>query len=151
AAGFLQDPARKLVPDEPVYVTAVVLVFAAATFAAAKTRGEIVALKAIPEWSSRMTKPLQLFAFIVLAQAAVAYLHTGSVVVAGIGVLVYLAPIPAFMLGYSHASTLERMQAFLWIYVGLGAILATGIYFEWMGMDWEILHSVGEPLVVYSS
>ena len=150
AAGFLQDPVRKLVPDAPVIYSALVVLFAALTFIGAKLSGAIRPLSAIPDWKSRLELPIVLFVVLVLFQSIAAYSYTGSVFLAGIGLLVYLSPFPALLLGYSFASNADRVYAFLWLYVVLCAAMVSGVYLSWLGVDWEILQSVGDPLVVYS-
>src|SRR5204863_5830985 len=85
-----------------------------------------------------------------LLQSIAAFFNTGSAFIAGIGMLVYLAPFPALLLAYSFASNPGRVYAFFWIYVAVCAAMVSGVYLSWLGVDWEILQSVGEPLVVYS-
>ena len=150
-AGFLQDPLRKLAPDEPVYYTVLVVVFAAVTFIGAKAKGAIVPFGAIPDWNPRLKTPIELFVLLVIAQCFATLFYSGSVVLAGIGLLVYLAPFPALMMAYSFASSFDRVRAFLWLYVALSAAMELGVYLSWLGIDWDILRSVGESLVVYSA
>lgn len=149
-AGFLQDPLRKIVPDSPVYYSALVILFAAATFFGATQTGAIRPFRAIPEWNSRLRVPIALFVLLVIAQSIAAFFYTGSVFLAGIGLLVYLSPFPALLLAYSFASSPGRVHAFFWLYVAVSAAMVSGVYLSWLGVDWEILRSVGEPLVVYS-
>lgn len=150
AVGFLQDPLRKLLPDAPVYVSALVILAAAFAFIGAAQSGGIQRFAAIPGWSERLKAPILLFVMVVVAQSLATLAYTGSAVLAGIGLLVYLAPFPALLLGYSFATTAGRVQAFLWMYVALSAAMTSGVYLSWLGADWDILQSVGEPLVVYS-
>jgi hypothetical protein len=148
--GFLQDPLRKVVPDSPVYYSALVILFAGATFMGAMQTGAIRPFGAIPEWSARLRNPILLFVLLVIAQSIAAFAYTGSFFLAGIGLLVYLSPFPALLLAYSFASSAGRVHAFFWMYVAVSAAMVSGIYLTWLGFDWEILRSVGEPLVVYS-
>jgi len=149
-AGFLQDFARKIVPDEPIYLTVVVLLFAAATFTGAFGRGSLPSFKQIPDWNREMKWAAELFVIIVVLQSLAAYLYTSSIVLAGIGLLVYLSPFPAFLMAYGYASSSERIIAFLRLYMIASVIASAGIYLSWLGFEWSTLRSVGEPLVVYS-
>jgi hypothetical protein len=149
-AGFLQDPLRKVIPDAPVIYSAIVIVFAAFTFLGATQTGALRRFRAIPEWNSRLSGPIGLFAAVVFVQSVAAFFYTGSVFIAGIGLLVYLAPFPALLLAYSFASNPGRVYTFFWVYVVFSAAMVSGVYLSWLGVEWEILKSVGEPLIVYS-
>jgi hypothetical protein len=149
-AGFLQDPLRKVIPDAPVIYSAIVIVFAAFTFFGATQTGALRSFRRIPEWNSRLSTPIGLFFAIVLVQSVAAFAYTGSVFIAGIGLLVYLAPFPALLLAYSFASNPGRVYTFFWVYVAFSAAMVSGVYLSWLGVEWEILQSVGEPLIVHS-
>ena len=148
--GCLQDPLRKLVPDSPVYLSAVVMLFAAFTFIGARGLGKLLTFRSIPGWNLSLKSPIELFVLIVILQSFMTVVKTGSVVLAGIGLLVYLAPFLALLLAYSFASGISRIYGFLWVYIALTAAMVSGVYFSWLGFDWEILGSVGDPLIVYS-
>lgn len=149
-AGFLQEPLRKIVPDSPVYYSALVIAFAAVTFIGATQSGAIRPFGAIPGWDSRLKGPIVLFVAFVILQSIASLAYTGSVFLAGIGLVVYLSPLPALLLAYSFASNTGRLRLFFWLYVAVSAAMVSGVYLSWLGMEWEILQSVGEPLVVYS-
>jgi hypothetical protein len=148
-SGFLQDPLRKVVPEAPVYYSAIVILFAAMTFIGAAQMGAMRQFRAIPDWNARLQVPIGLFIVLVVVQSIAAFVYTGSAVIAGIGLLVYLAPFPALLLGYSFASNAGRIHTFFWAYVAICAVMVSGVYLTWLGVEWDILQSVGEPLVVY--
>ena len=150
-AGFLQDPLRKMFVDEPIYLSAVVIVFAAVTFVGAKIRDAVVPFDAIPDWTERMQTPIQVFVVLVIVQSMATIVYTGSIVLAGIGLLAYLSPFPAFLMAYSFASSMERVTGFLWLYVAACAAMASGVYLLWLGMELDLLRTVGEPLTIYLS
>jgi hypothetical protein len=149
-AGFLQDPLRKIVEEAPVYYSALVILFAAATLAGAVLAGAIRPFAAIPGWRAQLRIPILLFVLFVVAQSIASLVYSGSVFLAGIGLVVYLAPFPALLLSYSYASSAGRMHAFFWLYVAASAAMVSGVYLTWLELDWEILRGVGESLVVYS-
>lgn len=148
-AGFAQDPIRKLFVDEPIYLSAVVIVFAAVTFVGAKVKEVIVPLGAIPGWNEKMQGPVHVFLILVVLQSIATFFYTGSPMLAGIGLLAYLSPFPAFVMAYSFASGIGRVTGFLWLYVLVCAAMASGVYLTWMGAEFDLLRTVGEPLTVY--
>lgn len=148
--GFAQDPLRKLILDGPVYLSALVVMAAVFTFFGAVQSGGLRHFAAMPGWDSHLKVPILAFVAMVSIQSIATFVYTGNLVLAGIGLLVYLAPFPALLLGYGLASNPARVYTFLWVYVVLSAVVVSGTYLSWLGLDWDILQSVGEPLVVYS-
>ena len=65
-AGFLQDPLRKMFAEQPVYVTALVILFAAVTFVGAKIRDSVFPSGAIPGWNDRTLVPTPVLVALVL-------------------------------------------------------------------------------------
>jgi len=70
-AGCLQDPIRKAIPGEPVYITSLVYVFACATFFGAYMRGVRFNASAIHAWNRSLRTPLTLFFGLVIIQSFV--------------------------------------------------------------------------------
>jgi hypothetical protein len=147
--GFLQDPVRKMTPNQPVALTMLVGVFVAVTYFGAKMQGRLLPLRAIHEWDTSLKKPLALFIFIVLMQCVVAFANTYSFILPFIGLIAYLTPLPAGMLAYSYAANGHDISKFLRFYVVVATLMVSGIYLSWFGFEWELLKTVGEPLVVY--
>lgn len=148
-AGFLQDPLRKLFVDEPIYLSALVIVFAAVTFIGARARGAVARFDSIPGWNERMQGPVYAFVAVVVLQSIATVFYTGSPILAGIGLLAYLSPFPAFLMAYSFASDINRVRRYLLLYVVACAAMASGVYLTWLGVDLDILRTVGEPLTIY--
>lgn len=148
--GFLADPVRKLVPGEPVYLSSIVLVVVAATMLGARRRGLRLGLRPIYSLAPGLRLPLVLFVLLVVAQSLHAFLNTGSPVIAAIGLIAYLAPIPGVLLGYYYARSLPDLSRFLKWYIALVLLMAAGIYADRLGFDGRALQSVGKDLITYS-
>lgn len=147
--GFLQDPIRKLVPDQPVYLSAAVGIMVALTFIGAATRGVPLSARPVFAVDPRVKTPLTIFVVVVLMQAVSAVAVTKSVVVGAIGLVAYLGPLPVMLLGYHFFSDTKAFVRFLSVYVGLSAVMLFGVYLSTFDVDWDILGSVGEPLLIY--
>ena len=99
---FLQDPARKLELDNPVYFT----LLAGLVFAAAYLRAQVstrFAPAQLPGWTHFMRAPFVLLLVLLAVQGAQALVLYGNPVIVGIGALSYLAPLPALFAGYHFA------------------------------------------------
>jgi hypothetical protein len=149
--GIAQDPMRKLAPNQPVYYVLLVGV----VFAIAWIRAALMKVKLGPSviqgWRRNLEVPFALFMLLVVAQAAHTFVRYGSPTMAGIGLLVWLAPIPAVVLAYQYASRrgIAGVRKWMLVYVGTAAASLSGVYFEYMGANWRTLGEIGQGQVIY--
>jgi hypothetical protein len=149
--GFLQDVFRKLLPGEPVYCTVLVGAGILASYLGAYRRGIPLNFKAIHAWNKSLRLPITVFILLVLVQSGAALIKTGSPIIAGIGLLAYLAPLPAILLGYRFSRNERDIVRFARVYLVVSLAMLTGVYFSYWGYDWGILRSVGETQFIYST
>jgi hypothetical protein len=149
--GIAQDPLRKLAPGQPIYYVVLVgVIFAAAWMRAALTRVPLTP-SAIHGWRENLMTPFSVFMFLVAAQAVHSFARYDSARMAGIGLLVWLAPIPAVMLAYQYAMRRGIMGVRRWmlLYVIVAAVSLSGVYLEYAGYDWRTLGEIGEGQILY--
>ena len=149
-AGCLQDPIRKIIPGEPIYLTSAIIVYLAATCLGAYARGARFSLRPIHSWNSSIRAPLDFFLALVVIQSLVTLIRFGSPVLAGIGFLAYVTPVPRILLGYHFARREHNIYTFIKVYLVLNVVMSAGVYLSYMGFNWSLLRSVGEAMVVYS-
>ena len=149
--GIAQDPLRKLAPNQPVYYVVLVGVVFVIAWVRAALLHVPLAPSVIQGWKRNLKTPFTLFIGLVLAQALHAFVRYGSAFMAGIGWLVWLAPIPAVVLAYQFAVRRGTLAVRKWMLVYIVAALASlsGVYFEYAGFDWRALGEVGEGLIIY--
>lgn len=147
--GCLQDPIRKIVPGEPVYITSAILIYVTATCLGAFLAGRRFSLRPIHAWNSSLKNPLILFLILVVVESVATFIRFGSPILATIGFLAYVTPIPGILLGYHFARREQETYRFIKVYLALNVIMVGGVYLSYLGYDWQILSSVGEDLVVY--
>ena len=125
---FLQDPARKLDLDRPVYFTLLVGVVFAAAYLRAQLNTRFVPGQ-LPGWKHFMRTPFTLLLVLMAAQGAQALVIYGKPIIVGIGALSYLAPLPALLAGYHFALKRGRggIEAFLSWYLIAALIVAPGV------------------------
>jgi hypothetical protein len=149
--GVLQDPMRKMAPGQPVYYVLMVgVIFGIAWIRAALMRVPL-GPTVIHGWRRNLKTPFTLFVIIVLAQALHSYVLYGSPLVPGIGLLVWLAPVPAVVLAYQFATRTGLDGVRRWMTVYAIAVLAalTGVYLEYAGFHWRVLGEIGEGQIIY--
>ena len=149
--GLLQDPLRKLMPGQPVYFSVLVGVMVAATFGGEWFRRARLNFRPINAWDDSLRTPLNLFIMVVLLQCFNAYLNASSIVVPLIGLIAYLAPLPALLLAYRYAGSQERIIRFMQVYLILTLVMLSGVYLSVLGFNWDLLKSVGKGLTIYTT
>ena len=151
AVGFLADPVRKLLPGQPVFIVGMVAVFAGVTFLGALNRRLIPPLRSLLARSGRLRTPIVLFLFLVVVESTISFARTGSPVIAGIGLIAYLAPAPAILLGYGALRTERSVLGLILFYSAFAGLFASGIFLSALGWEHPLLSAVGEELVAYSA
>lgn len=150
AAGFLQDTIRKLVPGESVYYSVMIVVFVAATLLGAYRSSIRFTFAPIHNWNKVLRLPLNLFIGLVVIQSFLAYVKTNSLIIAGIGLMAYLTPLPAILLGYHFGKNEKNIINFARVYLIISLMMISGVYLSYFGYEWTSLRSVGEGLYAFS-
>src|SRR5882672_4946091 len=82
--GCLQDPIRKIVPGEPIYLTSAILIYVAATCLGAYLGGRRFSLRPIHAWNNSLKSPLLLFMVLVVIQSVVTFVRFSNPILAAI-------------------------------------------------------------------
>jgi hypothetical protein len=147
---LLQDPARKLEVDKPVYFTLLVGVVFAVAYLRAQVNVRFLPSQ-IPGWKHFLRTPFLLLMLVIGAQAANGLVRYGNPFIVGIGALSYLAPLPALLAGYHFALKRGQKGVEQWLlwYLIVALLVLPGILFEYAGVDWDVLGDVGEGFVMF--
>ena len=149
--GLLQDPLRKLAPDQPTYFVVLVGVVFAMTFWSAFRSHVPLMPSAVDGWRESLGRPFLLYVFWVLAQAVHSLVMYRSPTLTGVGIMVWLAPAAAATLAYQFAlhRGMPGLVGLLRFYC-IGAMVSLlGVYLEYSGVDWAALREVGPGLSIY--
>ncbi|MBD2165787.1 hypothetical protein H6G04_15425 [Calothrix membranacea FACHB-236] len=149
--GFLQDPLRKLVPDQPVFLTVSVVGVVALMILPALSKVGGIRLSPLFHSHQNLAFRIWLFAALVSVQAFITFVKTGSYILPIIGFLAYLLPFILLWLGYNYFQSFRDFEKLIALYVFCCSIAAIGLFLSWLGVDWPILQSVGEGLEITDS
>jgi hypothetical protein len=151
ATAILQDPLRKLTPDQPVlFVVFVGMVFGAACLGAFAS-GMPLTPKVIFARYRQFATPFSLLLLLIIVQAFNSLLRFGNPMLPAIGLLTYLLPFPSIVFAYQLAlrGGESRIYQFMkWYVVCIGLVLTT-VYLEFSGYDWPVFGQVGGNLAIY--
>ncbi len=149
AVGMIQDPIRKLVPEEPVFFVVMVGIFFATGMIGAMLRNGTRYFVPLLGFNNLLYYPIMSFLIILLIQTFATIIRYDQVVLAVVGLSGYLAPLLALPLAYSYVNTLEDVKRLLAAYIGFNCFVALGVYLSFLGVDWAILKQVGQGIVIY--
>ena len=147
--GFAQDVLRKLTPGEPVVM---VLLFAPVFAIAALgllMRGGSLSLGPMFVLHPSLRAPIVVFLCIIAAQVLLTIANTGSVMLAGLGIMIYLLPFVALMVAMYFANNIGAVAGALKVYIFSSVLFSLGVYLNVLGYQEGILDSVGVGLFVY--
>ena len=148
-AGFLQDPIRKLTPGEPVMLSLIAPALFGVCFISALLAEEELNFEDLNRFNPVLYLPSALFVGWVSISTVITLTTTHSLVLAGIGAMAYMAPIPGLMLGYRFARKPDDLLNLLAFYIVVAAVFSSSIFLEMSGVDSPLLKSVGEGFVFY--
>ena len=150
-AALVQDPLRKLLPEEPVYLTLIAAIVLSLAAARAFSNGVNFKLRQITGWSHRLGTPFLVLMLWIVIQTLNSLVTIGNPLVTAVGLATYIAPIPALILGYQFALRAgpEGVQDWLRFYLVLvGSALST-VFLEYTGLESDLFGQVGEGMKVY--
>lgn len=148
--GFIQDPIRKLLPDQSIFAVMLSSLVMVITFAVAANRSGPVKLKHITFGSVRGAQVIEWYILLVLVQALMTVVRFGSLQVAVIGMIFYLTPLPVIWVASRYVRKQDDIAKFLWLYASLGLLVGFTIYLSGVfDMHSILLEEVGEGLIIY--
>jgi hypothetical protein len=149
--GVAQDPLRKLAPNQPIYYVLLVgVIFGLAWIRAALMRVPL-GPSVIQGWRQNLKVPFTIFFVLVGLQAMHSLVRYGSLLMPAIGLLVWLAPVPAVVLAYQFAVRRGILNVRRWMlfYILVALVSLSGVYFEYVGFTWRTLGEIGEGQIIY--
>jgi hypothetical protein len=149
--GIAQDPLRKLAPGQPVYYVILVGVIFGIAWLRAALMGIPLGPSVILGWRQNLKVPFSAFIFLVVLQAMHSLARYDSILMPSIGLLVWLAPIPAVLLAYQFAARrgVLGIRSWMLLYVITALISLSGVYLEYQGVNWRVLGEIGDGQVIY--
>ena len=150
--GFLQDPLRKIIPEQPVSLNLLIVGILILTALSAIVKFRRFSLSEVFQNYSNLLDLLKIFIFFVFLQALNAFLRTNSPVVPILGILSYLLPLFAICLTSYYFHNARDLEKLALTYILINIVIACSIYLEWSNLvNWEILKPIGKALTITDS
>ena len=100
-------------------------------------------------WSNEVSQPLSLFLIVLMLQFVHSGLRYGNFIISLIGLLSYLAPFLAIVVGYFLVSSERNIRTVMLQYILVGALLSLTVIMSFSGVDHQIFKEVGAGLKIY--
>jgi hypothetical protein len=148
---ILQDPIRKITPDQPAFfIVFVGIVFAAACLGAA-ARGVPLTPGGVVGRYRHVATPMAILLLLIILQAVNSFVRYGNPMLTLIGLVTYLVPLPSFIFAYQLAlrGGEASIRQFIKSYLSLTLLALTTVYLQHAGYDWSILGQVGRHFLIF--
>ncbi len=151
ATAILQDPFRKLTPNQPVFFVGFVAVVFGAACLGAWARGISLNPYRMFGWRRQLAMPFAFLLLLIVVEAFNSYLRFDNPFLPLIGLLTYLLPFPSIAFAYQLASRQGefRVYQFMKWYIVCISLVLTTVYLEYSGYHWAVLGQVGPGLIIY--
>ena len=149
-AALVQDPLRKLIPGEPVYLTLAAAFVLALAVVNALSRGISLSPRQIEGWR-HLSTPFLILIVWILIQTLHSLIAYGNPLSTTIGLATYLAPMCVPIISYNFAlrSGPNGVQNWLRFYSGFTGLILTTVVLEYAGVQSDLFGQVGEGMKIY--
>ncbi|MFZ1574944.1 MAG: hypothetical protein WAT36_06875 [Chromatiaceae bacterium] len=142
--GVLQDVFRKLTPGVPGYYLVWGTAMFGVTIAVAYANGAVRRLRPLYLYDPRLKAAWGIYFLVVLAQVGHAWVRWGNPQVPLLGLVFYLGPIAALLVGVAYANSERRITTYLTAYILIMAPAVLTVYLSLEYSDqWPVLRDIG--------
>jgi hypothetical protein len=151
ATAILQDPLRKLTPDQPVLFVVFVGVVFGGMCVGVLASGIPLNPKIIFKRYPRLRGPFVLLLLLTVLEAFNSFMRFGNPMITLTGLLTYLLPLPSVVCAYQLVCRGGefRVNQFMKWYIACVTLALTTLYLDFSGYHWSVLQSVGPQLLIY--
>lgn len=146
--GFLQDPLRKITPEQPALYVGLVLVGMVLTALVLYSRIGRLNLEPLFSGDRQLIGIVEIFLALLLIQTLNSFLTVGSVTLTLIGLGFYLAPLMSLWIGFQFALQPSAVQRFLRVYLVMAVLFAFTLFLSYRGADSIFFKEVGEGIQI---
>jgi hypothetical protein len=147
--GFLQDPLRKITPNQPsAFVGLVLVAFILTTLVIYEQNKGKVDLRSMFWTVPEILEWIPLFFVVVAAQAMNSFFRFEDIQLTGLGIAFYLAPAVALWAGYEIGCNPKTLKRVVITYLVLCSIFGISAWLSFRGFDNILLKEVGQGILI---
>ena len=148
-AGFLQDPIRKIIPEQPVYFSVIVIFVFAMCLLLTFVINDKWRVKHLTLENQRMEYCLALYVVFIVFSSFFSFLSYNNLFIAVLGISIYLSPFLAAVYANMVFDKYVHIRNFIVFYlVGIGLVIIS-IWLSVFGYDFKIFEEIGGGIDIY--
>jgi hypothetical protein len=145
--GFVQDPIRKVLPSQPVQLVIAVAAAFVACLIGLYSNGDRLHLQRLLRAFVSLRVPVAGFVTIVVLQCVHTLVRTGSSTLAGLGLLSYLSPPLALLVGNRFCDSMRLLRLWLTVYLAGSFVVGGTVLLQFAGFEPVIFSAIGIEFV----
>jgi hypothetical protein len=147
--GFLQDPIRKITPNQPsTFAGLVLLAFVLTILVIYEQKKGRIDLRSMFWTVPEILEWIPIYFAVIGAQAMNSFLRFGDVPLMALGVSFYVAPAVALWAGYEVGCAPKTLQKVIITYLVLCSLFAISAYLDFRGLDSILFKEVGSGIKI---
>jgi len=147
--GYLQDPIRKLVPDQPSTFSGMVLVAFMLCLAVMVEKADgRMGLRTMFWATPEMQDWVPLYFGLIALQAVNSFLRFGDLSLTGLGMAFYVAPAVALWVGFQVGNSPSLLKKMLVTYLILCTLFGLTAFLDFRGLQHPLMNEVGEGILI---
>lgn len=146
--GFLQDPLRKLIPNQPSQLAGLVLIgFLLCTVVLLDRKGKFD-LRTMFWTVAQMDDWVIIYFALIALQAVNSFTRFSDPVLTAIGVAFYVAPALGLWMGFQVGLNVSLLRRLLNVYLIGSSVFAISVFLSYRGFDHPLLKEVGQGILI---
>jgi hypothetical protein len=146
--GFLQDPLRKITPNQPSQLNGLVLIGFVLCTLVLLDRKRNFNLRTMFWTVPQIDSWVSMYFALIALQAVNSFSRFADPVLTGIGIAFYVAPALGMWVGFQVGMNAALLRRLLTVYLIGSAVMALSVFVSFQGFDHPLLKEVGEGLLI---
>ena len=146
--GFLQDPLRKLLPNQPSQMAGLILIGFLLCTVVLLDRKRKFDLRTMFWTVAQLDDWVSVYFALIALQAVNSFTRFGDPVLTAIGIAFYVAPALGLWVGFQVGMNISLLQRLLGVYLVGSSIFAISVFLSYRGVNHPLLKEVGQGLLI---
>ena len=148
-AGFIQDPVRKIMPDQPVYFSVIVIIVFSICLGLSFAINNNWRIRHITLENPKLEFCLLLYLSYILFSSVFSFFSYGNILVALLGISIYFSPLFSALYANMVFDKYQHISNFVSFYLVCITVTIISIWLSVFGYDLKIFEEIGGGIDIY--
>ncbi len=148
-AGFLQDPIRKIMPEQPVYFSVIVIVVFSICLGLSVAVNNNWRIRHITLENPRLEFCLLMYIGYILFSSVFSFFSYGNIMIALLGISIYFSPVLSAVYANMVFDKYRHINNFVTFYLVCIAVVIISIWLSVFGYELKIFEEIGGGIDIY--